>query len=133
MRGSWGVMKLLLDEQGEVPKDYKFHCFNGKLEVIQVDLERHVEHKRNLYDLDWNRLACKWKYENGVDVEKPPKFDQMKGLAEMIAKDFRFVRVDFYNLDQDVYFGEITFYPESGFGPFLPREWDQTFGDRLTL
>lgn len=126
------VEKLLLDGSN-IPNDYKFHCFNGKVEFIQVDLERFTEHKRNLYDLDWNLMDCRWIYENGPAVEKPPALEQMIVLAETIAKDFRLVRVDFYTLGSSIYFGEITFHPETGMGVFYPSEWDKKLGDRLAL
>ena len=127
------VEKLLLDEQGKVPKDYKFHCLNGELAFIQVDLDRYSDHRRNLYDPDWNFIDCQLLYEKGGHAARPPELEQMKALAETIAQDFRLVRVDFYNVGERVYFGELTFYPGNGFEPFTPRVWDRTFGDRLTL
>ncbi len=127
------VVEKLLLEGSDVPNDYKFHCFNGKVAFIQVDLDRFTGHKRNLYDPDWTFIDCAWKYENGPDIPAPPKFDEMKALAETVAQDFRLVRVDFYNIEGDIYFGELTFHPEAGVGPFSPPEWDRRFGEQLTL
>ena len=72
-------------------------------------------------------------YENGREVEKPKMLNRMRSLAEIIAKDFRYIRVDYYNLGSEVYFGELTFHTESGFGSFMPPEWDRIFGDKLRL
>lgn len=127
------VEKLLLGDDGNVPSDYKFHCLNGEVAFIQVDLDRYSEHRRNLYDPDWNFIDCELLYKNGRQVERPRMLEEMKALAETVAQDFRLVRVDFYALGEDIYFGEVTFHPGSGFEPFRPREWDRRFGDRLTL
>jgi hypothetical protein len=127
------VEKLLKDEKGKIPSDYKFHCFNGKLVFIQVDLDRATDHKRNLYNYKWDFLDFKWIYENGEVEERPQEFEKMKALAEKIAKDFIYVRVDFYNIGKEIYFGELTFHSESGFGRFTPQEWDLKLGQKLVL
>lgn len=125
--------KLLTDENGDIPVDYKLFCFNGKTKVIQVDIDRHTDHKRNMYDEHWNLLNCKYIYENGPDIVKPSCLTKMISLAETIAEDFTFVRVDFYNIGEKTYFGEITFHPESGSGRFVPAGWDKKFGELLHL
>lgn len=125
--------QLLIDENGEIPADFKLHCFNGKLGFVQVDIDRSTDHKRNIYDPEWNLLDCEYIYKKGRDIEKPKVLEKMKSLAEVIAKDFTFARVDFYNIGEKIYFGEITFHPESGTGRFIPQHWDQKFGDLLTL
>ena len=127
------VEKLLLDKNLNIPFDYKFHCFNGRLLFIQVDIDRYIDHKRNIYDPDWNFMDFQLKYENGDDVEKPDMLNKMKSLAEILAKDFRYIRVDFYNLGSEVYFGELTLHPGSGFETFTPPEWDRKWGDKLIL
>lgn len=125
--------KLLTDEAGNIPADFKLFCFNGKVAFIQLDLDRETSHKRNMYDLDWNLLDFKYIYENGKEYKRPASLEKMVELAEIIAADFSFVRVDFYNIGDRIYFGEITFHPESGFGRFIPDSWDRTFGDLLQL
>jgi len=127
------VEKLLQDEDGGIPNDYKLHCFNGKLVFTHVDIDRHTDHKRNLYDADWSFLDCKWIYENGPPINKPHKYAEMKSLAEQLAEDFQYVRVDFYSLGEQIFFGELTFHPESGFGRFYPFEWDLRFGEALDI
>lgn len=127
------VEKLLTDKSNNIPDDYKFHCFNGKVEFIQLDLERHIDHKRNLYDSEWKFIPCEWKYKNGKQLEKPESFEKMRELAEIIAKDFIYVRVDFYSLNDVIYFGELTFHSESGLGQFNPDSYDALFGSKLSL
>lgn len=127
------VEKMLLDQNGNVPSDYKLHCFNGKVGFIQVDLNRASEHRRNIYDPEWNLLDCKYNYDIGNNVEKPKVLEKMKQLAEVLAKDFIFSRIDFYVVENNIFFGEITFHPESGIGKFTPNSWDETFGQMLDL
>jgi hypothetical protein len=127
------VEVLLLDDYGRIPKDFKLHCFNGKLLFTQVDIDRHGRHRRNLYDQDWILLDCRWIYDNGPHVERPPTYSLMKTLAERLAADFRYVRVDFYTMGNKIFFGELTFHPESGFGKFMPEFWDHRFGDALDI
>jgi hypothetical protein len=127
------VEKLLTDSKGNIPDDYKLHCFNGNLVFTQVDLDRHTDHKRNLYDVEWNRIPCKWIYENGEDVPKPSNYTQMKELAEKIAQDFTYVRVDFYSIGASIFFGELTFHSDSGFGRFTPESFDLKLGEMLNI
>ncbi|SHJ59661.1 TupA-like ATPgrasp [Arenibacter nanhaiticus] len=127
------VEKLLTTPDGCIPADYKFHCFNGKLAYIQVDLDRATDHKRNHYDPDWNFLDFKWIYENGNQVERPESLEKMKALSEKIAEDFIYVRVDLYTIDSKIYFGELTFHSESGLGKFTPEVWDKKLGEKLAL
>ena len=127
------VEKLLLDQEGKIPFDYKMHCFNGKLNFTQVDLDRQENHTRNLYDEKWNFIPCQWKYKNGRQIERPSNYDEMKRLAEEIAKDFIYVRVDFYSVQDQIFFGELTFHPESGLSRFDPPKYDLIFGKQLCL
>lgn len=127
------VEGLLIDEDGHIPSDYKLHCFNGTLQFIQVDMDRHTNHTRNLYDINWDFIPCKWLYQNGKTIEKPIKYEEMKAIAEKLAGDFTYARVDLYLVKERVYFGEITFHSDSGNGKFIPELWDQKFGEALTL
>ncbi len=127
------VEKLLLDSDGNIPFDYKMHFFNQKLVFTQVDLDRQENHTRNLYDPQWNLMPCTWLYKNGRQLPKPLNYDKMKDIAEILAKDFIYVRVDFYTLKDKIYIGELTFHPESGNGKFHPQEWDLKLGDQLKL
>lgn len=127
------VEKILIDENGEIPSDYKMHCFNGKLAFIQVDMDRSTHHKRILYDTEWVPMNFQWAYDKGYEVPKPKVFEEMILIAEKFAKDFIYVRVDLYVIDKKIYFGELTFHSDSGNGKFIPEEWDFKIGEQLKL
>ncbi len=127
------VEKLLLDEQGKIPSDFKIHVMNSKVKFIQVDLDRATEHKRNIYDPEWKLLPCEWRYKNGRSIKRPIMLKEMIQLAEKLADAFVYVRVDFYNIGKEIYFGELTFHPESGFGKFSPETCDEELGSFLKL
>jgi hypothetical protein len=127
---------LLLDAAGEVPNDYKVQCFHGEPVFVQVDYSRHSAHARNLYDLDWRLLPCrKGRYPNNLaaSAEPPEALPRMLEIARDLARPFPFVRVDLYALGQQVYFGELTFYPERGVSRFEPHEFDVYYGQYLDL
>ncbi len=125
--------RLLITEDGSIPADFKMHCFNGSLKFTQVDLDRQTNHTRNLYDRDWNYIPVSWLYKNGREVTKPSVYEKMVQLAEKLAKEFIYLRVDFYVVSGNIYFGELTFHSDSGNGKFIPEEWDTTFGNMLKL
>ncbi|WP_223129412.1 ATP-grasp fold amidoligase family protein [Sinomicrobium weinanense] len=128
------VEKLLLDNNNNIPKDYKFHCFNGKVEYIQVDTDRQKEHKRNLYNLNWEKIPVEWIYANDPgELKKPDLLNEMLALAKSLSEDFIYVRIDFYEVGGKVYFGEITFHSESGMGKFNPEEYDHILGEKMVL
>ncbi len=114
--------------------DYKFLCFNGKVHYIVFDADRYTDHKRSIYDAEWNYVDvgtdCK-KLEK--TVPKPEGFEEMKKIAEDISKEFPFVRVDLYWLNNRVYFGELTFYPWTGYVVFDPEEFDTVLGREFVL
>lgn len=117
-------------------KDYKFFCFNGKVKVLKIDFDRFVEHKANYYDktfklLPFGEVVCPPDYN--VVIEKPENFEKMLQLVEILSKNIPFARVDLYNSNGKIYFGEITFFPASGFGEFIPEYWDEKLGDWLKL
>lgn len=137
------VEKLLLNKANKIPFDYKLHCFNGKVTTIQVDMERGTDnHFRNWYDTNWKREPFKWSSvkENGkktdpsdFDVEKPSTLDEMIGLSEILAEPFSYARVDWYDVDGSLFFGEITFHHDGGYQPIEPKEWDVKLGEKLVL
>ena len=127
------VEKLLLTDENKIPDDYKIHCFNGKVAFIQVDTDRFESHRRNLYNPEWQLLDCEWLYKKGREVKKPNNLNKMKKLAEKLSEDFIYVRVDFYSLNDDIFFGELTFHTESGWGKFSSKEWDEKFGEMLKI
>lgn len=136
------VEKLLLSENGQIPTDFKFHCFHGKVEMISLDIDRGThKHARNWYLRDWRKAPFKWssfynnRYTDPVDViiPKPEKMDQMIEIAERLARCFLYIRVDLYYVKSQIYFGELTFHHDGGFQPIIPIEWDKKLGDKLKL
>lgn len=125
------IAESFLDFNGDVPPDYKFFCLNGKVGLVQVDLDRFSGHRRNLYDRDFNRLDAVLRYPGGQDVDKPKYFDRAVQIAEKLSVDFDFIRVDLYLLDDGVYFGELTNAPEGGSGRITPRSFDFKLGSNL--
>jgi len=135
------IEELLLDEQGQIPSDFKFHCFGGKVATIQVDLDRETAHRRNFYDLDWQLQPFVWTewagdkpaWPNGRAVARPAALAEMVRVAETLAADFPYARIDLFYCGGKVYFGEITFYHGGAFERFDPPEFDRFFGDKLAL
>lgn len=134
--------KLLIDKNGKIPFDYKVHCFNGKVNMIQVDVDRSSNHCRNYYNTNWKREPYKWTFikpdgkevgECKEDVKKPETLSQMIDLSEKLASEFCYVRVDWYDLDGVLYFGELTFHQDGGNRPVTPEKWDRILGDKLIL
>ena len=129
--------KYISDESSEKElTDYKFMCFNGKNECVFVCTERMSESglKINIYDKDWNPLPFKRHYpKSDKEIDKPKSYKKMVSIAEKLAEKIPFLRVDFYEIDGQIYFGELTFYPSAGFGEFNPESWDKTLGDWLKL
>lgn len=117
-------------------RDFKFFCFNGEPKMILVCAERFANGLReNFYDTDWNLLPVNRPNNPNTDYEikKPETFDKMLELANVLAEGIPFSRIDFYEVNGQVYFGEITFFPASGFERFVPEEWDRRLGDWITL
>lgn len=114
--------------------DYKFICFNGKAKYIVFDVDRHINHKRNIYDTDWNFIDVSTDYSNfGDSVPRPDGLDEMLRVANILAEDFPFVRVDLYWVNGKVYFGELTFYPWTGYVQFDPDQFDYKLGEEFIL
>lgn len=128
--------RLLESDDNSDLKDYKFFCFNGIPKFLKVDFNRNTNHQANYYTLSWNILpfgeTCCPPNPN-YRIEKPENFNLMIDLAAKLAADFPFVRVDFYNLNGKIYFGEMTLFPAAGFGHFTPEKADEEIGHLLDL
>ena len=128
------ICEEFIDSNGEDLIDYKFHCFNGTPEVIQVSMERETNLKVNYYDTEWNSIKARQNYPNKTGiVEAPPKLKEMLKIAAEFAEDFPYVRVDFYNIKEKIIFGELTFYSSAGFSKFSPNDLNQYMGELFTL
>ena len=125
--------KLLIpEEKGKNLIDYKFFCFNGEPKCVQVDSGRFEDHRQNFYDMNWHSLGVHCSYPEGELLSMPPNFGVMKQMAVELSSDFPFVRVDLYNVHGVVLFGELTFYPSSGYGMFHPDDFDYLLGSYFT-
>ena len=119
--------------------DYKFYCFNGKVKCIFVGRDRFTSEKGvlvNLYDRDWNKLPFEHYHPNYEgNIPRPQNLDEMIEIAEKLAKYLNnpFIRIDLYDINGKVYFGEFTFYPGGGVEEFRPKIWDYTLGSWIDL
>lgn len=115
--------------------DYKFMCFDGKPYYVWVDLDRYSDHRRIVFDLDWEvQPWVQYDYPTVKEtVDKPECFDEMVEIATTLAEGFGHVRVDLYAIDERPYFGEMTFTNGSGFEPIFPDEYDELLGSLWNL
>lgn len=130
--------KYMEDESGFELKDYKFFCFNGRCEFFKIDFDRQNKHRANYFSracelMPFGEVICPPDYSRKLNM--PSNLDEMINKAELIASTINnaFVRVDLYNINGHIYFGEITFYPASGIGKFEPEEWDLKLGELIQL
>lgn len=118
-------------------RDYKFFCFDGEVKALFIASERQKigeEVKFDFFDTEFNHLDFRHGHPNSPNCPKKPEtFDEMKRLAAVLSPDIPQVRVDFYEVDGKVYFGELTFFHHGGFVPFTPEEWDYRFGEWIKL
>nr|WP_299338272.1 ATP-grasp fold amidoligase family protein [Allomuricauda sp.] len=130
------IIEKYLEEIGkEDINDYKFFCFDGEPKLLHVDIDRGTKHSRAYYDMDWNKLPIKHDSIAFIEgeTEKPENFLEMVQVASKLAGKFPFVRVDLYNLNNRIIFGEMTFYPADGRLEFIPEEYNRILGDYLRL
>lgn len=130
------VEPFMSDNRNEDLLDYKFMCFNGKVKCSFVCSERRSKQGLavDFFDNDWKHLPFRRRYRNlNREIKKPNNLNKMIEMAEKLSKGITFVRVDFYEINNDVYFGEMTFYPGSGLEEFIPEEWDYKFGEWINL
>ena len=117
--------------------DYKFYCFGGKPEFMLLISEREIggDAKCDYYDMDFQHLPFSWAYPHSETpiTTPPPNFEKMKELAAIISKTLPHARIDLYNVNGHIYFGEITLYHGGGFCKFEPWEWDYKFGELIEL
>lgn len=118
--------------------DYKFYCFNGIPMYCQVISNRTTNETIDFFNMEWEHqeftgLALPVKPFSASPIPIPVCFDEMKRLATVLSQGIPFLRVDFYEVNEKVYFGELTFYPASGFGSFTPNQYNTVLGDLLVL
>lgn len=133
------LCEKFISDDGNVPMDYKIYCFNGKPDVILVckDRFRKNSHKASYlyYDQEWNFIPLNKGDDKLPDpkIPMPKNLDKMLEIAKVLSRDFIFARIDLYNIDGQVYFGEITLSPNSGFDADITYETDLMFGEKLKI
>lgn len=129
------IPKIICEELiGDNINDYKFFCFDGIPKLVQIDHDRVNNHQRSIYTADFLKTKYRIRYSQiEHNIEKPKKFEEMKRLAHILSKDFKFCRVDFYCVNDKVFFGELTFFPGGGQEPFLKFSDDFEMGHLINL
>ena len=131
--------KLMTNIDGTDLVDYKFFCFDGEPKVLFYAsdrfLKKDVPAKFDYYDMELNHLPIRSKGHDNSSVllKEIPFFKEMKDIAKILSKGFPFVRVDLYNINGRIYFGEMTFHHDGGTVLFIPEEWDIKLGDMINL
>ena len=123
------------NEAGTDLKDYKLFCFDGEAKMIQVDYDRFTDHHRNLYTPEWTLIDAFILYPNNPshELQKPAILSEMLEKASLLSKGFPFVRVDFYVIDNKLYFGEFTFHHGSGLERIRPHDFNIKLGSWIKL
>jgi len=127
--------EYLVDDSGKELKDYKVFCFDGEPKVIQVDFDRFVDHKRNIYDTKWNLLDVEIHFPKNSSkvIPRPSQLEEMLEVAHKLSENIPHLRVDMYLSRGKIYFGELTFTHGSGFETFRPQSFDNLLGSWIKL
>lgn len=128
--------KYMEDKNNNGLTDYKVMCFNGVPKMIFTCTERYDESglKVTFFDNDWNKLPFERHYPASEKIiEKPHNLKKMLELSKKLSKNIPFVRIDWYEINNKLYFGELTFFPGAGYEEFTPEEWDYKLGDMIRL
>lgn len=134
--------KVLVEKNRKVPLDYKLFCFNGRVEYVTVNLAssdengNHMETvEKNFYDRNFNYIDVRFSDDNFDPslIQKPKNLDRMIEIAEKLSSPFPEVRVDLYNIDGKIYFGEMTFYHNGGYNESTPKDFVIKMGEKIKL
>ncbi len=126
--------KYMVPEGESDINDYKFFCFDGKPELMFVATERSEDCKFDFYDMEFNHLDIENIHPNSdKPIAKPEKFEEMKEIAAKLTQGFKFVRLDLYEINGEIYFGEYTFFHAGGFWPFYPEKYEDKYGEFIKL
>lgn len=129
--------EYMVDENGAELKDYKFYCYNGVATDVMLCYGRSSGNAQfYFFDRGWNLLRYDrrgMEIPKGLTIPKPKNIDQMFSIASRLSEGIPYLRVDLYNIDGHIYFGELTFFPRSGCNNNLLREADLLFGSRIEL
>ncbi|MBQ8066132.1 MAG: glycosyl transferase [Prevotella sp.] len=131
------IAEKYITNDGNQLIDYKWFCFDGQPQFMFIATDRYSEHeetKFDFYDMSFQHLPFTNGHPNAsIKLERPIGFETMKQLAAKLSQGMPQVRVDFYDVNGQIFFGEITFFHWSGMKPFVPSEWDLKFGQYIHL
>jgi hypothetical protein len=127
------IEEFITEKDNLSPFDYKIYVLNGKAEFLEIDMDRETNSRECYYDVNWNKMPfgvgcpiiC------NTEAKRPENLAMMLNFAETLAKDFPFVRVDFYEVNGKIFFGEMTFFPGAGYTRFYPDQYDKIYGEKL--
>lgn len=126
--------KYMEDKETNELRDYKFFCFNGVVKALFIASDRGQDTRFDFFDTKFNHMPLKQYYPNAnKEIKKPINFNKMISIAEVLSKGIPHVRVDLYEINGKVYFGEMTFFHFSGWKKFDPHYYDELFGSWLKL
>jgi hypothetical protein len=128
------IVEVFVEDNGNVPTDYKFFCYSGRAEYVQISIDRFGDASEKILDSDLNPLDL----YNGLKlfpgtVVRPVNYGDMVRIAESLAQEYDFIRVDLYSVGGRIYFGELTCYPAAGLARFVPRTYDFLFGEKWNM
>lgn len=132
---SYILMIRIAEPQNDLT-DYKFICFNGKVQCSFTCTGRNTDNGLHVtfYDMAWQKLPFARHYPvERRAMSKPVNYEKMVELAERLSAPLKFSRIDFYEINGKIYFGEITFFRGNGMEEFSPLEWDSRLGDLLKI
>ncbi len=131
------IEKYMEDKKNKIMRDYKIFCFNGKPEIMYLSegLEDHATAGISFYDMDFKLTDCKRKDYRQISYipEKPKNWERMKKYSAILSKGIPHLRVDWYEINGKLYFGELTFYTQTGMIPFEDESWDKKLGNLIKL
>lgn len=131
------LAEQLMEEEsnpGGSIEDFKFYCFDGKPLIMLIVTDRETDCRFDYFDMNFHHLDIMRRHPNaGKRIEKPAMFEEMKQIATVLSQEMRCVRIDLYQLNGKIYFGEYTFFPGGGFELFRPNKWERQLGEFIHL
>lgn len=128
--------QLMVDESAPEKsiEDYKFFCFNGEPKIMLMVSDRSADCRFDFFDMDFNHLDIIRSHPNSSKpIKKPEKFEEMIEIVKKLCKEIKHVRIDLYEINGKIYFGEYTFFPGGGFALFNPPKWEKQLGDFIEI
>lgn len=128
------IAEPLITDGNDYLLDYKFFCFNGEPKFMYISSDLDSSPTTDFYDMSFKKINMKMRDPNSKEVmSKPFFFDEMKILAQKLSEGIPHLRVDFYFANNNIYVGELTFFPNAGFCKIEPKELEHTLGDWIKL